>query len=753
MKNSKISLIIYVSPQIRNWRPKFKLKHLFANQILFGLGLTFMLPIANLNAKNLDVVQQENHSIHTLATIKVQAVDEDQTNLDGHLSTKSYIGFLGEKTLMETPFNVISYTEKYIADRQARDITDVIVAIDPSVYSTGAFGVIAESYTIRGFNSSSTPAGKDTSFGGLYGVAPLYRASPEMFERIDVLKGPSAMLNGMPPGGTLGGNVNLIPKRAIETPLTRLTTTYMSNAQFGGHIDVGRRFGEDQAFGVRLNGVYRDGEGPIHDQDKKTQLLALGLDWRSKHARISADLYSSQDQNNGINRGVTLKSGVNVPKPPNSKTLLNPTWTFFDTKDKGMMVRGEYDFNPDWMGYVTAGMSKTEYSTLGAAKGEIQNEAGDILFNIAHLGFEYERKSAEMGLRGKFNTGNIGHAVSVNATHYRERDDEFGIRQGFKTDRLTNIYHPNWGAKPDRATVAPIFSNKEHLTSFGLADTLSIAQDQVQLTLGVRHQNIITESLNSMGMRNVNGLYDKSAWTPAAALLIKANQHLSFYTNYIQGLSSGGIASSNYENFGEIFSPYKTQQKEVGLKFDTANFSSSLSLYEIKTPSGYSKPNQDTSKKPIYSVDGEQRNRGIEWGFWGVPLQGVRVMGGMTYIEPKLTKTQNFDEAGKMATGVPKIQAKLGVEGDIDYITGLTLTANATAASKQYIDRMNTISVSGREVYSIGARYSTQIAKLPVTFRGGIENLTNKAYWSMPQFSSLMLGAPRTYLVSASFDF
>ena len=28
----------------------------------------------------------------------------------------------------------------------------------------------------------------DTSMGGLYGIAPLYRASPEMFERIDVLK-------------------------------------------------------------------------------------------------------------------------------------------------------------------------------------------------------------------------------------------------------------------------------------------------------------------------------------------------------------------------------------------------------------------------------------------------------------------------------------------------------------------------------------------------------------------------------------
>ena len=35
-----------------------------------------------------------------------------------------------------------------------------------------------------------------------------------MFERIDVLKGPSALLNGMPPGGSVGGSVNLVPKRA-----------------------------------------------------------------------------------------------------------------------------------------------------------------------------------------------------------------------------------------------------------------------------------------------------------------------------------------------------------------------------------------------------------------------------------------------------------------------------------------------------------------------------------------------------------
>lgn len=728
----------------------------------YALGTVFVLCASNSHAAVIDhsiespdsqPTAQVNAPALPLITVKAE---QDDHYAGGQVSTKSSVGFLGNKTAMETPFNTIAYTEKYIADQQAKDITDVIAKTDPSIFSTGAYGVIAESYAIRGFRSSSVAAGRDTSMGGLYGIAPLYRASPEMFERIDVLKGPSAMLNGMPPGATLGGTVNLVPKRAGDDPLTRFTTTYMSDSQFGGHLDVGRRFGENKEFGVRFNSVYRDGEGPIQSQEKTTHLFSLGLDWKGDNARLSADLYTSRDHADGINRGLTILSGVKLPKAPNPDTLLNPTWTVYNTRDKGGMIRGEYDLNDQWMGYVTAGMSKTEYDTLGAAKTEIQNQAGDIKFNIAHLGFEYERKSAEVGLRGKFDTGAVKHALALNATHYRETDDESGIRQGFPGgDRITNIYNPNWGSKPDRVAVAPIFSNKENLTSVGLADTLSMLQEQLQLTLGLRYQNIVTESLNGQGVRNVNGRYDKNAVTPAAAILFKANDHVSLYTNYIEGLSSGGTVPTgqNYENEGQIFSPFKTKQMEAGIKIDSGKFTNSLSVFQIKSRNSYVIRSTDGKSKSIYGADGEQRNRGVEWGFYGSPMDSLRVMGGFTYIDPKITKTGIKNELGNVVAGVPKMQAKLGVEGDVPYIPGLTLTANATAASKQYIYTDNSTSVPGREVYGIGARYQTKIAQFPVTIRGNIDNLTNKSYWAMPQFTSLMLGAPRTYLLSASIDF
>ncbi|MFJ2334105.1 TonB-dependent receptor plug domain-containing protein [Pseudomonas helleri] len=126
----------------------------------------------------------------------------------------------------------------------------MIAATNPAVFSNGLTGTFSENYSIRGFASNIS----DVTIGGLYGVAPYYRISPEMYERIEVLKGPSALLNGMPPGGSVGGAVNLVPKRAGNEPLKRFTGTYMSDAQFGGHLNVGRRFGEDQHSARALTG-------------------------------------------------------------------------------------------------------------------------------------------------------------------------------------------------------------------------------------------------------------------------------------------------------------------------------------------------------------------------------------------------------------------------------------------------------------------------------------------------------------------
>lgn len=685
-------------------------------------------------------------NVTTLQAVKVEGSTESASApyAGGQVTTGGRVGLLGDKDFMETPFNTISYTDKFMADQQARDIQEVISKTDPTVFTSGIAGEALESYSIRGLPSDVG----DVTVNGLAGMAGYYRSSPEMFERVEVLKGPSALLNGMPPKGSAGGAVNLVTKRANDEPLTRLTGTYMSDSHFGGHIDLGRRFGENKQFGIRFNGVYRDGETALNNQDKKISQASLGLDWRGERARVSADLWHSEDRGYGLTRGLTLAPGVPLPTPPKPDISWNPPWAFYDGTDKGAMLHGEFDLTDQLMVYAAGGISKTELET-NMGLGQVFNQSGDFRINYSGVSDRMERKSAEVGLKGKTSTGAVGHQFALNATYYNEDYLLRGFRNLLPQDWVTNIYNPVWGPEIARPDNIPALTRTDtRLTSFGVADTLSFAEDRVQLTLGVRHQQVVNESFNGMTGVRMGERYKESATTPAVAILVKATDQISVYANYIEGLSQGAIAPNTAANAGELFAPYKTKQKEVGIKLDLGEFSHIVSLYEIKRPSSYTDPFTN-----VFSFGGEQRNRGVEWSFFGSLMQGVRLMGGIAYSDPRVMKAAIAANEGKQAIGLPKWQAKLGVEWDMPALQGLTLTANATTASKQYLSADNSLSVPGRTVFDVGARYATKVAGNPLTLRAAITNVTNKSYWAKPHYTSLALGAPRTFMLSASMDF
>ena len=744
------TLILKSRGQYNRYLSQSLFKHTFvATQVAVLLGLTtahtLCIPLAHAEIMNNFAVVQKNvrtGEIHTLPSIKVKAT-KNEIYAGGQVASSSNIGFLGQKSFMETPFNTTGYDEKYVADKQAQNIADVIAKTDPSVFTNGASGGWSENYYIRGLPSSPN----DMSMNGLFGITPFYRTSPEMFERVEVLKGPSALLNGMPPAGSVGGTVNLQTKYADEEPLTRFTTTYMSDAQFGGHLDVGRRFGYDKEYGVRANAVYRDGKGAVNDQDKENALFSLGMDWRGENARIFVDAYSASDRVDGVNRGINVSEQTGIPKPPKADSLLNPDWGFVESKDRGAMLRGEYDLNDHVMAYVIYGQSHTKYKYNGAMSAELLDPKGNYLTKMGQLAFEVDKKSTDAGLKGNFETGQIKHQWAINATYYKHDQDDHGVRNVQGADWTTNLYDPIWQSAPP-FNPPPISHSMLQLNSYGLADTLLFAQDRIQLTLGARYQEVKNSSLMLIPEPTLNK-YKKNATTPGIALLVKATDNVSVYANYIEGLTKGGKAPSTAVNSGTILPPLKTKQMELGVKLDQGTFAHTLAVFEIKQPNNYL-----DSATNYYSANGEQRNRGVEWSFFGSPIENVHLMGGVTYLQPKLTHTDTGKNDGRIAQGVPQKQAKLGVEWDTQVGVGtLTLSGNMSAVSKQYINQQNTLSVPGHTLFDVGARYRIEVSDHPVTVRTGIYNLTNKAYWGMPQLSNLVLGAPRTYMLSVTYDF
>lgn len=654
----------------------------------------------------------------------------------GQLATESHVGLLGNQSLMETPFNTVSYTGKFISNRQAQDIGAVIGATDPAIYVSGKRN-LQESFFIRGFSFSSY----DISFNGLAGMAPYFRGSTEMAERIEVLKGPSVLLNGMSHDAGVGGSINLVPKRAPEKPLLNLTATYESKGLAGLHTDLGRRFGEANQFGIRFNGVYRDGNTAVDNQQHKMALVSFGLDLRKSRFRLSADIYKQREQLRGNDYAGIFAVTADVtqlPVPKKGNYPLAPQWAYVTNHSQVVMLRGDVNITDTTNAYAAWGYSKDSFDSVGASK-ILLNNAGDLMYSRQTVpAVSYEKiSSGEAGLKGYFTTGPVAHDWSVTANRYRLTGNHI---RGPSVNAVTNYYHMDYGSAP-RVNSVPAFRSTLTLTSYAIADTLYFAGDRIQWMAGVRQQNIKTDK------------YDASRFSPGTALLLRITDKISVYGNYLEGLSKGGTAPVYAVNSGEVLRPWQSRQYEAGIKLDTNNVTSTFSLFRITQPNAYVDPVTNR-----YAVNGGQRNRGVEWSFFAEPVTGWRFIGGASYIQAVLTEALNTASTGKQVTGVPEVLMKLNSEYDVDAIPGLTLTGNMNYVSKRYATDDHRLSLPSYTIVDFGVRYATKIATTPVTVQGIVQNVTNKAYWMGSRASggsalSGGLGAPRTFMLFTSVEF
>jgi iron complex outermembrane receptor protein len=158
-----------------------------------------------------------------------------------------------------------------------------------------------------------------------------------------------------------------------------------------------------------------------------------------------------------------------------------------------------------------------------------------------------------------------------------------------------------------------------------------------------------------------------------------------------------------------------------------------------------------------FDVFGEQRNRGLELSVFGTPMRGMRVLGGLTLIDAEQVTTAGGVNQGKDVIGVPKTQLNLGGEWDVPNVAGLSLNARALYTAKQFADGANTQQLPSWTRVDLGASYAMRIMDRAVTLRARVDNVADKSYWASaggyPGSGYLVVGAPRTFVVSGTVDF
>lgn len=666
----------------------------------------------------------------------------------GQVATGGQVGLLGNRGVMNTPFNQTSYTAEKAKDQQAKTVRDVLID-DPSVrayFSDGGLG--SDNMRIRGFEAPTS----DFAYGGLFGMAPTYSVMAEMVERVEILKGPNAMLFGMSPGGNIGGTVNLVPKRASDTDLTQLTADYSSNLQFGGHVDIGRRFGPDKQFGVRFNGVFRDGNTPILWNTDERALAVLGLDFRGEGVRLSTDLGYQYQYGGGAVPYLGVANNVPLPWAPSIKS--NPAaqpWNYVERKDLFAVARAEVDLTERITAYAAFGVHDSRFERLVGTIGfTATNFTGNGIAQPSLTSQYTTYMTVQTGLRGFVDTGPINHEFAFNATMLEQETGSVAVAG---TPFATNLYNPTLIARPNLPMPAATKTSTGGQWSFALADTLSAADNRIQLTIGARLQQVSAANFNSTtGAQTSN--YDQRALSPSIALVLKPWTNVSIYGNWIQGLQPGVVVPSTFTNGGEIFPPFKSTQYEVGVKIDWGKLTTTAGIFQVSQPSLLTNVANNTQ-----FLGGEQVNQGLEFNIFGEILEGLRILGGAMFLNPVLTKTQGGLTDGWVAPNTPTVQFNVAGEWDTPFVKGLTLSSRIIYTGSQYIDTtFPRRSLSEWTRLDVGARYiidntASPIGK-PLGIRFNIENLLDANYWAGSSGATrLNLGAPRTFRIALTADF
>ena len=679
-------------------------------------------------------------------TVSAQAGDGDDSYAGGQVARGARLGVLGNQQLKDVPFSVTAFTAKTIADQQAQTVGDVLLN-DASVRQSAGFGNFSQVFMIRGLPLN----GDDISYNGLYGVLPRQIIATEALERVELFKGPNAFVNGVTPGGSgIGGGVNLQPKRAGDTPTRSVTLDSNGSGRTGGHIDLGQRFGEDQRFGARLNLLQREGQTRIDDEDQRSTLATLGLDYRGERLRLSADVgYQKQVINQGRPVVYLASTLDKVPHAPSAKGNYAQSWSYSQLEDTFGMARAEYDFSDNWTGYVAGGAKHTRengvYSSL-----TLNDLAGNGRGGMLYSPHDEDNQSLMAGLNGRVQTGPISHQLNLGlAGMWGEQRSAFE-NIGAASRYFNNIYHPTPQPRPTPTSFGsdihdPRIVGKNQLKSAALSDTLGFIDDRVLLTLGLRRQSISVDGWNTTsGARTAR--YQESITTPVYGLVLKPWEYVSFYANRIEGLAKGPTPPTSASNSQDTFPPVRSKQVEAGVRLDMDTFGGSLGVYRIEQPSSY-------TQDGIFRVDGQQLNKGVELSLYGEPLRGLRLLGGATMMKTRIDGSVNGVNDGNRAVGVPSFQLNIGADWDVPGVEGAALSARMLRTGGQYVNASNSLSLPTWNRFDLGSRYRFKLDEKDITLRANLENVANTAYWASANGGYLTQGTPRTLKVSATLDF
>ncbi|MGN6091844.1 MAG: TonB-dependent siderophore receptor [Luteibacter jiangsuensis] len=586
-----------------------------------------------------------------LATVDVQGLVSDT----GFKADTTRTVTRQETALADVPQSVTVVTRDVIESQQAVDIGDVARYVAGVQYVDGYGG--SPLFLIRGFD-----AGHGLTDGMPNGIARTEDLPPLIgIERVEVLRGPEAILGDASQNNNFGGSINVVMKRPQTDPVR--TLTYSLGEYDGGRlgVDLAGAASRDGALSYRVVAAGQRGEKtPQGYGGGRGAYLAPSLAWQGANTRVMAGLEYVDNRVPGPDHSVlfgptvsTATLATRTRDDPNDVSRFRTSRAVFEL---------QHEFGGDWTlhsqgQYVRQRSDGRSLSYLSTGfVGALDAVARSFRYSGTYWTWQND-------LSASFRHGNVTHNVLVGLDLARTHAGDNGsgsIEEGDVADddnrnavivtrpvaflRATDAF-----SKKFDTFVAPLDTTVQHLGGSWQTNAGLYFQDQVAIGDRWNLLAALRRTSYRLDTRWQDGSprrVDESRWIPKLGVVYKVSPDVSLYADTSTGFQPDPLLGKD----GQPLPVATSRQLEVGGKFDLFDQRARLTaaLYRIRVDHSV---DLVSPEPPFFATPGPgQTNRGLEVEFAGRIAPGLDVLASLTEA-----RIRNNDDT--RPTGAPKHQA------------------------------------------------------------------------------------------------
>jgi iron complex outermembrane receptor protein len=514
------------------------------------------------------LAQAQSTPEQTLPEVKVRAAQTAESPVgpdEGYAPKRSASGTKTDTPVMETPQAITIITRERIEDQGATSLQDAL---------NYAAGVRSDAYGLdsRSDNVRVRGAYPDEYRDGMRRLFGYYtsntRAEPYLLERIEVLRGPTAMLYGL---GSTAGILNMVSKRPQPEAQREIGVQLGNFGRKQIQADLTGPLTKDGDLQYRLVVVGRDSDTQVDYVPDDRLAIAPSLTWRPSAATSLTLLASFQDDHSGSTSQFFPFSGTLLPNPngqiPTNRFIGLPGVERYDSKRTEGAWLLEHRFSDQWTFRQNVRFAKNEVDYFTAYADSFSNPAAPFIDPdqrvLDRFAYFENRKgrilTADQNFEGRFQTGEVRHQVLVGLDAVRFRENSSASGDDSITGTLTpiDVYNPVYAPY----TPPPLVANPQSTmrgAGIYLQDQMTIA-GRLILVGGVRRDTVTS------GLAGAADEKDE-ATTWRAGAMYKLTPGLAPYASYSESFTP--IAGTNLA--GVRWKPMRGEQVEAGVKWEPA---------------------------------------------------------------------------------------------------------------------------------------------------------------------------------------